>query len=101
MKNKYSENWKDSWDPEEWQGRSKKQVDYFHLIVGISLTVMIVYLLFQIILLKFMPILNSNIPSFKALVRKSFFTKNPEDFRNFIMSMFLDTIFEEKSLLFM
>lgn len=26
-----------------------------------------------------MPVLNSNIPSFKALVKKSFFTKNPED----------------------
>ena len=50
MKNKYSENWKDSWDPEDWQGRTKKQVDYFHLIVGISLTVMIVYLLTEIIL---------------------------------------------------
>jgi hypothetical protein len=49
MKNKYSENWKDSWDPEDWQGRSKKQVDYFHLIVGISLTVMVLYLLTEII----------------------------------------------------
>ena len=30
-----------------------------------------------------MPILNSNISSFKALVRKSFFTKNPEDSSEF------------------
>lgn len=29
-------------------------------------------------------VLNSNIPSFKALVRKSHFTKNPEDLNNFI-----------------
>jgi hypothetical protein len=30
-----------------------------------------------------MSVLNSNIPSFKALVRKSFFTKNPEDSQEF------------------
>jgi hypothetical protein len=30
-----------------------------------------------------MSILNSNIPSFKALVKKSFFTKNPEDGNDF------------------
>ena len=30
-----------------------------------------------------MSILNSNIPSFKALVKKSFFTKNPEDSNDF------------------
>ena len=30
-----------------------------------------------------MSVLNSNIPSFKALVKKSFFTKNPEDSQEF------------------
>lgn len=49
MKNKYSENWKDSWDPEDWQGRSKKQVNYISLVGGISLGIMVLFLLTQII----------------------------------------------------
>jgi hypothetical protein len=34
--------------------------------------------------------LNADIPSFKALVRKSYFTKNKKDSEEFIMYMFLD-----------
>jgi hypothetical protein len=39
MANKYSGNWKDSWNPEDWQGRKKEQVEYNHLMVGVSLTI--------------------------------------------------------------
>jgi hypothetical protein len=49
MKNKYSKNWKDSWDPEDWQGRSEKQIRYISIVVGISLSIMILFLVTKII----------------------------------------------------
>jgi hypothetical protein len=48
MANKYSDNWKNSWNPEDWQGRTKLKVEYSHLIVGISLTIFVLYLLSRI-----------------------------------------------------
>jgi hypothetical protein len=48
MANKYSDNWKDSWNPEDWQGRSKKQVEYSSKIIGIGISIFIVYILFSI-----------------------------------------------------
>lgn len=49
MKNKYSKKWKDSWDPEDWQGRSEKQISYISIVVGISLSIMILFLVTKII----------------------------------------------------
>jgi hypothetical protein len=43
MSNKYSENWKESWNPEDWQGRSKKQVEYSSILIGVGITVFFVY----------------------------------------------------------
>jgi len=48
MKNKYSDNWKDSWNPEDWQGRSKLKVEYSDLIVGITLTIFSIFLIIRI-----------------------------------------------------
>ena len=43
MSNKYNENWKESWNPEDWQGRSKTQVGYSSIVLGITITVFLVY----------------------------------------------------------
>jgi hypothetical protein len=48
MANKYSDNWKNSWNPEDWQGRSKLKVEYSQLVVGICLTIFILYIISQI-----------------------------------------------------
>lgn len=42
MKNKYSDNWKDSWDSDEYQGRSKKQVQYSEMVVNMILTLAVI-----------------------------------------------------------
>lgn len=50
MKNKYSENWKDSWNPEEWQGRTRFQVSENYKIGFIALTgILVIYLLYSIL----------------------------------------------------
>jgi hypothetical protein len=49
MKKKYSENRKDSWNPEDWQGRSEKQISYISIVVGISLGIMVLFLITKII----------------------------------------------------
>jgi hypothetical protein len=42
MKDKYSDNWKDSWDSDEYQGRSKKQVQYSEMVVNMVLTLAVI-----------------------------------------------------------
>jgi len=42
MTNKYNENWKDSWNPEDWQGRSKHKIQGSYKIAFVSLVVICV-----------------------------------------------------------
>jgi hypothetical protein len=42
MANKYSGNWKDSWNPEDWQGRSKHKIQGSYKIASFSLLVIFV-----------------------------------------------------------
>jgi hypothetical protein len=42
MKNKYSENCKESWNPEDWQGRSKHKIQGGYKIAFISMVVIFV-----------------------------------------------------------
>jgi hypothetical protein len=39
MSKKYSDKRKESWNPEDWQGRKKEQVEFNYLMVGVSLTI--------------------------------------------------------------
>lgn len=50
MKNKYSDNWKDSWDSDEYQGRSKKQVQYSEMVVNGVLTLAVIGALLTLVL---------------------------------------------------
>lgn len=42
MRNKYSDNWKESWNPEDWQGRSKNKIQRGYKIAFISMVVIFV-----------------------------------------------------------
>jgi hypothetical protein len=49
MKNKLSDNWKESWNPEDWQGRSKNQIIGGYKIMFICLiAIVVVSLLYAI-----------------------------------------------------
>jgi hypothetical protein len=50
MAKKNSDKWNESWNEEDWQGRTKKQVDYFHLVIGICLSIFIIFSLTLIFL---------------------------------------------------
>lgn len=39
MANKYSDNWKETWNEEEWQGRSQHKIQGAYKIAFISLVV--------------------------------------------------------------
>lgn len=42
MRNKFSDNWGESWNPEDWQGRSKHKIQEGYKIAFISLVVIFV-----------------------------------------------------------
>ena len=50
MANKYSENWKDSWNEEEWQGRSQNKIQGAYKIAFVSLIVIFVVSLLYYVL---------------------------------------------------
>jgi hypothetical protein len=53
MKDKYSDNWKDTWNPDEWQGRSRKQINYSEMVVNGVLTLALIGSLLTIALTLF------------------------------------------------
>ena len=50
MANKYSENWKESWNEEEWQGRSQNKIQGAYKIAFVSLIVIFVVSLLYYVL---------------------------------------------------
>jgi len=50
MANKYSENWRESWNEEEWQGRSQNKIQGAYKIAFVSLIVIFVVSLLYYVL---------------------------------------------------